>query len=168
LADAAELLKALRHFGLENDRLDALVARKLDAGATEFKAMDHLHAAGELTPGQLCDRLALTSGAVTGLIDRLERSGWVVRAPHATDRRSVVVRPASDLGEAPRLYAGYVKRVMQAAEGLSDAQRDACLVFLEQAAAAARATAEEVRGSAGSGRAPTGSPEPGSPPTPGA
>jgi DNA-binding MarR family transcriptional regulator len=155
LADAAELLSALRHFGLEDDRLDALVARKLDAGAAEFKAMDHLHAAGELTPSQLCDRLALTSGAVTGLIDRLERSGWVVRCPHASDRRSVVVRPASKSGEAPRLYASYAERVLEAAEDLSEAERDACLAFLERAAAAARKTAEEVRGSTSSDPAPT-------------
>jgi len=147
LSDAAELLEALRRFGLENDRLDAIVARRLQAAPAEFKAMDHLHAAGELTPGELCDRLALTSGAVTGLIDRLVASGWVERSPHATDRRSVVVRPASRAGEAPKLYEAYRKRLEEAAAELSEEEYRACVGFLGDASAAARSTAEEIRGS---------------------
>ncbi len=123
------------------------MARHIDAGPAEFRAMDHLHATGELTPGQLCDRLALTSGAVTGLIDRLVSHGWVERVPHATDRRSVVIRPASRSGEAPKLYAAYGKRLMEAAERLSDEDSRGCRAFLDEAAEAARATADELRGS---------------------
>src|SRR5687767_8685259 len=95
MASPSELLTALRRFGLENDRFDAIVARRLGAPSVEFKAMDHLQEAGELTPGQLADRLALTTGAVTAVIDRLEKLGWAKRAPHPTDRRSVVVRKVS-------------------------------------------------------------------------
>ena len=168
LADVAELLAALRRFGLENDRLDAVVARRLNAGAIEFKAMDHLHATDELTPGQLGDRLALTSGAVTALIDRLERHGWVERIPHRTDRRSVVIRRARESGEVPQLYEAYGKRLQEAAAGLSAEECAACLAFLEEASAAAIATADEVKGSTGTCRAPTASPEPGSRPIPGA
>src|SRR5215213_8872482 len=100
VATPSELLRALRRFGLENDRLDAAVARRIGAPPVEFKAMDHLHDAGELTPGQLADRLGLTSGAVTALVDRLERLGWARREPHPTDRRSVVVRPAPPEAES--------------------------------------------------------------------
>ncbi len=108
--------------------------------------MDHLHASDELTPGELGDRLALTSGAVTALIDRLERHGWVERVPHATDRRSVVVRRARKSSEAPRLYEAYGKRLFEAAAVLSEREIDACVAFLEAAIAAAAATADEVRG----------------------
>ncbi len=156
MADPAELLTALRRFGLENDRLDAIVARRINAAAVEFKAMDHLHAIGELTPGQLGDRLALSSGAVTALIDRLEHHGWVERVPHETDRRSVVIRRARKSGEVPKLYEAYGKRLREAAVQLSAQERVACLAFLEAASAAAVATADELRGSTGSGPAPTG------------
>lgn len=45
---------------------------------------------GEIaTPGAVGQALALTSGTVTGLIDRLVRSGWVLREPDAADRRRV-------------------------------------------------------------------------------
>ncbi|MDQ3719601.1 MAG: MarR family transcriptional regulator [Actinomycetota bacterium] len=154
MADPAELVSALRRFGLENDRLDAIVARRIEAGAIEFKAMNHLHTVDELTPGQLGDRLALTSGAVTALIDRLERHGWVERVPHPTDRRSVVIRRARQSGVVPRLYRAYGKRLQQAAAVLSEEECAACLAFLEQASAAAAATADEVKGSASCGRPP--------------
>jgi DNA-binding MarR family transcriptional regulator len=172
MASPIELLTALRRFGLENDRLDAMVARRLGAPPAEFKAMDHLQEAGELTPGQLADRLALTSGAVTALIDRLERLGWAERVPHPSDRRSVIVRaaPGSD-SDAMRLYRPLAQAVAAAAGRMSAAERDAAVHFLEEAAAIARERGDELRRSTaprGSGRAPTGSPVPGSPPTPGA
>lgn len=140
---------------MENDRLDAIVARRINAAAVEFKAMDHLHAVDELTPGQLGDRLALTSGAVTALIDRLERHGWVERVPHETDRRSVVIRRARISGEVPQPYEAYGRRLSDVAARLSPQECAACLAFLEEASAAAVATADELKGSRGSGRAPT-------------
>jgi DNA-binding MarR family transcriptional regulator len=149
---------------LEDDRLDAVVARRFDAGLTEFKAMDHIQAAGRLTPGELADRLALSSGAVTALIDRLERLGWVRREPHPTDRRSVMVCKASEgISEGERIYAPLARTIGRAAMDMTEAERDACVRFLEEAAAAVAERATELRGS---GPAPTGRPARGSPPTP--
>jgi DNA-binding MarR family transcriptional regulator len=166
MATTAELLRALRGFGLANDRLDAVVARSLNAGPTEFKAMDHIHAEGDLTPGQLAERLALSSGAVTALIDRLERLGWVTREPHPDDRRSLVVRKAEGrLSDVERNYAPFAMAVRAAAEELTGKERAAFIRFLEAAAEAANETATELRGS---GPAPTRSLVPGSPPTPAA
>ncbi len=71
----------------------AAVARRMDLGLTEIAALEHLQGVGALTPTELGGRLALSSGTVTGLIDRLERGGFVERAPNPRDRRSSVVRP---------------------------------------------------------------------------
>jgi DNA-binding MarR family transcriptional regulator len=131
---------------LENDRLDALVARRLDAPATEFKALDHIHEAGELTPGQLADRLALTSGAVTALIDRLERLGWVERAPNPGDRRSVIVRRAGPAeSEGVQVYAPLADALHRAAAAMTAAQREATVRFLEDGTAAAREQADRLK-----------------------
>jgi DNA-binding MarR family transcriptional regulator len=172
MASPVELLAALRRFGLEDDRLDAMVARRLGAPPAEFKAMDHLQEAGELTPGQLADRLALRTGAVTALIDRLERLGWAERVPHPSDRRSVIVRKAggSDT-EAHELYRPLARALSTAAGRMSAAEREAAARFLREAAAIARDKADElkeIRARPGNGPAPTGSPGRGSPPTPGA
>jgi DNA-binding MarR family transcriptional regulator len=146
MATPAELLTALRRFGLENDRLDAMVARRLGAPPVEFKAMDHLEEAGGLTPGQLCDRLALTSGAVTALIDRLERLGWAERSAHPSDRRSVIVSTAAGAdSDAMQLYRPFARAVTAAAGGMSAAEREAAVRFLEEAAAVARHKADELK-----------------------
>jgi len=146
MASPAELLTALRRFGLENDRLDAMVARRLGAPPVEFKAMDHLHEAGELTAGQLADRLALTTGAITALIDRLERLGWAERAPHPSDRRSVIVRQAGGGdSEAVKIYASFARAVAGVARRMTASELDATVRFLEEAAAVTREKADELQ-----------------------
>ena len=45
------------------------------------------------TPKQLAQATALTTGAITGIVDRLERAGYAKREPNPADRRSVIVRP---------------------------------------------------------------------------
>src|SRR5207244_6998218 len=46
---------------------------------------------GPVTPGWLADSIGLTTGAVTGVVDRLERAGYVTRRQDANDRRRVIV-----------------------------------------------------------------------------
>jgi DNA-binding MarR family transcriptional regulator len=141
------MLAALRRFGLENDRLDAAVARRLGAPPVEFKAMDHLHEAGQLTPGQLADRLGLTSGAVTALLDRLERLGWAQRERHPSDRRSVIVKRAfpEAESEAMAIYDELLHRLERVAARMTAAERTATLEFLEEARRVIADHADEVR-----------------------
>jgi DNA-binding MarR family transcriptional regulator len=149
VATPSELLTALRRFGLENDRLDAAVARRLGAPPAEFKAMDHLHEAGELTPGQLADRLGLTSGAVTALIDRLERLGWARREPHPSDRRSVIVRPvlreSESESEAVAIYSELLRALEKLAGRMSASERAAAIRFLDAAGREAAERADKLR-----------------------
>jgi DNA-binding MarR family transcriptional regulator len=166
MTDPIELLVALRRYGLENDRFDASVARAHDVSLAEMKAIDHIQAEGELTPRQLGERLSLSSGAVTAVIDRLERGGWVERRPHPSDRRSVVVRMSEQsMEEGARIYLPYSEALAQAAAHLPAASRKAMADFLNHAADIAAARAREWRDS---GPAPTARPGPGSPPTPAA
>ncbi|MEV0534880.1 MarR family winged helix-turn-helix transcriptional regulator [Kitasatospora sp. NPDC050463] len=55
-------------------------------------APDRTGGQGGITPGRLGEELALTSGAVTAVLDRLERAGHVRRTRDAADRRQVLVR----------------------------------------------------------------------------
>ena len=60
----------------------------------EFDVLATLRRSGEpyqLTPTALCDTMMLTSGGMTGRIDRLERRGLVRRSQHPSDRRALVV-----------------------------------------------------------------------------
>lgn len=87
----AEVVAALHRFGRERDRLRTALARRLGMAGADLDALAHLEAAGPLSQREIGERLLLTSGAITTLVDRLERGGWVRRRPHPTDRRSVLV-----------------------------------------------------------------------------
>ena len=57
---------------------------------TDLQCLAILTSAGPVTAGQLAETMGLTTGAVTGVINRLERAGYVLRR-HPADGRRVVV-----------------------------------------------------------------------------
>jgi DNA-binding MarR family transcriptional regulator len=67
------------------------VAQNLGLGSSDAQFLTLLQVHGSLTPGQLAELTGLSSGTVTGVIDRLERAGFVHRRPDPADRRKVVV-----------------------------------------------------------------------------
>lgn len=115
--------------------MDQAVAARYGLSLAEMLALDHLESAGELTPGQLGPRLQLTSGAVTALIDRLERRGLAERAPNPTDRRSTVVRLTERTQRFAReAYEPFVRDVDRAARRLSATESDAVTRFMDDLA----------------------------------
>ena len=66
-------------------------AAKYGLGITDMKTLSILMREGPMTAGEIGNRLSLTSGSVTTLIDRLERQDLVERQAHPTDRRKVIV-----------------------------------------------------------------------------
>jgi DNA-binding MarR family transcriptional regulator len=72
------------------------VAAKVGLGASDSQFMTLLQTYGPLTPRQLAEHTGLTSGTVTGVIDRLESTGLVTRKPDPHDRRKVVVTPSAE------------------------------------------------------------------------
>ena len=94
------------------------VGRRLGLSAVEHKALGLVQRGGPLTAGALARQTGLTSGAVTGLVDRLERAGYVRRVPDQADRRRVLVaavperRPDLDrlFGELGREMAAFMAR----------------------------------------------------------
>ncbi|GGD96347.1 MarR family winged helix-turn-helix transcriptional regulator [Paenibacillus nasutitermitis] len=66
-------------------------AAKLGLGITDLKTISTLLQEGPMTAGQLSQRLNLTTGAVSNLIDRLEQRKFVKRAPDSKDRRKVII-----------------------------------------------------------------------------
>jgi DNA-binding MarR family transcriptional regulator len=67
------------------------VAQQLGLGGSDSQFLSLLGMHGPLTPGRLAELTGLTTGTVTGVIDRLERGGYVRRERDATDRRKVLV-----------------------------------------------------------------------------
>jgi DNA-binding MarR family transcriptional regulator len=69
------------------------IASRLGISATEWKCLGLLEQHGPLAAGRLAELSGFTTGAITGIVDRLERAGYVRRERHPSDRRSVIVQP---------------------------------------------------------------------------
>src|SRR3954453_19919480 len=86
-----ELISEFRIAGNQDSAFDNLAAERLGVNRTDLHCLNAIENAGGLTPGQLAAETGLTSGAVTGVIDRLERAGFARRVSDPDDRRRVKV-----------------------------------------------------------------------------
>ena len=135
----------MQRFGLQRDRMRAALARRAGISQTDLDALEHLEADGPLTQRDLGERLSLTSGAVTMLVDRLERAEWVYRRPHPGDRRYVLIELSPlAAASAPEDLAAYHSRVRALAAGVPAGQREAVAAFLAAASDAAAAAVTEL------------------------
>ncbi|MCX4545195.1 MarR family transcriptional regulator [Streptomyces sp. NBC_01565] len=83
------------------------VAQLLGLNVTDLTCLGHILGAGDtpLAAGDLAGLTNLTTGAVTGVLNRLERAGYAHRQPDPADRRRV--RVVADPAAAARLVAVY-------------------------------------------------------------
>jgi DNA-binding MarR family transcriptional regulator len=72
------------------------IARRVGINPTDLECLDLILMSGSATAGEIGRRTGLTSGAVTGLIDRLERLALVERTADPNDRRKVLVKVRAD------------------------------------------------------------------------
>lgn len=72
------------------------VAERLGLGPTDHKCLDLLLERGAMSGSELAAITCLTSGAITGVVARLERAGYVRREPDPHDRRKQILSPALD------------------------------------------------------------------------
>ncbi|CCH31361.1 helix-turn-helix domain-containing protein [Actinosynnema sp. NPDC047251] len=107
---AARLLDGLRTFGANYTDFTARFATWLGLHATDATALAEILYAEDqgtpLTPTRLSERLALTTGATTNLLNRLEKLGHVVRTREHTDRRMVTLRSSPDIEAPARQFFG--------------------------------------------------------------
>lgn len=145
-ASVPELLQALHRFGLERDRLRASLTRRLGLAIADLDALEHLELSGPLSHRELAERLVLTSGAVTQLVDRLERLALVTRVAHPSDRRVSLVELATDrqLPAVPELDRYHAALVAAATALAVPARRDAAR-FLSAVADSAAGTTSALR-----------------------
>lgn len=88
---ATDLLMALLHTAARIDRACAAQLATFDLTEGRLSVMLVVASNGGTTPAVIADRLGITRAAVTGLLDGLERQGFVTRQSSATDRRSSTI-----------------------------------------------------------------------------
>lgn len=120
----------LRELTAESEQIGRLFAGSHDVRPTDFRALLHImvaETAGKpISAGELGQRMGLSGGGITYLVDRLIESGHVRREAHVSDRRKVSLRYAElGLDTARAFFIPLQKHMQQALTDLADTDLDA-------------------------------------------
>lgn len=88
-----QVRKLNQQYAYTSIQMHETIGRKAGLSGTDHKYLGFLIVKGEMTAGELSNLTGLTTGAVTGLIDRFEKKKLVKRQPAADDRRKVIIKP---------------------------------------------------------------------------
>jgi DNA-binding MarR family transcriptional regulator len=87
------IIEKRREMSTETIMFHQAVADQLGLHITDHKCLDLIRHYGAMPAGKLAELTGLTTGAVTGIIDRLEEAGYVRRANDPKDRRRTIIEP---------------------------------------------------------------------------
>jgi DNA-binding MarR family transcriptional regulator len=145
--------ESLRDLGAQLSLLNHSVGARLDLKDTDLECLDLITRCGPLSPSALARRAALHPATMTGILDRLERGGWIDRSRDPSDRRGVVVQAARGRGaEVLRLYlvdSGMNAAMDEICAGYEDKDLELLVGFLRRTADASRTAAERLTTSTG-------------------
>ncbi|HLK90630.1 MAG TPA: MarR family winged helix-turn-helix transcriptional regulator [Polyangia bacterium] len=130
------LARALARWADADRAYRVAVAGRLRMGTSDVDALILLvQDEAPWTAGKIAEALRLTTGAVTGLVDRLEKAGWVQRTRHGVDRRQVwIERAPARREELDAVLAVQSAVLTAAAEELDDASLERAVELIERAA----------------------------------
>ena len=89
----ADLDVAFRTGSAQSVIFSQAAADRLGIASSDMECFDLLSLHGPMTAGRLAELTGLTTGAITGVVDRLERGGYARRERDQNDRRRVIVHP---------------------------------------------------------------------------
>jgi DNA-binding MarR family transcriptional regulator len=142
--------ESLRDLGAQLALLNHNVGARLDLKAADLECLDLITRYSPLSPSALAQRAGLHPATVTGILDRLERGGWIDRDRHPSDRRGVVLRVAPGRGaEILRLYlvdSGMNTAMDQICADYDDEELELLDSFLRRTADAGRTAAQRLAG----------------------
>ena len=128
-----ELEEAMRRASAQGVLYGQAVADMTGMSGSDIDCMDFLNLEGRMTAGRLAELTGLTTGAITGVIDRLEKAGFVRRERDEADRRKVfiVVVPES-AAQIGRLYVPMQEAMQKVWRTYSDAELQLLLRFAKE------------------------------------
>jgi DNA-binding MarR family transcriptional regulator len=125
---------AIRSSQNVSEAFDDHVAARLGINRTDLRALDILDQRGPISAGELAEAMHLSSGAITTLVDRLERRGYARRRRDEDDRRRVLIEltPALQLAAGENPYQALFEGTGRLLESRTDEEIAAMIDFLEQ------------------------------------
>ncbi len=128
-----ELQELGRKMGIHSILFHNAVAERLGLNITDHKCLEYMIGTEGITAGELAKVTGLTTGAITGVIDRLERAGFARRQPDPHDRRKVVVvAQQARLPEIGKLFESLSRNMGHAMSNYSPREYDVVIDFMQR------------------------------------
>jgi DNA-binding MarR family transcriptional regulator len=142
----AALDRALRNVSGQAVLHSEAMAERLGINSTDLECLDIIILQGPVSAGELARDSGLTSGAITGVIDRLQRAGLTERESDPSDRRKVVVRvPPAVLRRILPIGEPMARAAQAVLSSYDDRQLALILDFLERSHECAVAVTTKLR-----------------------
>lgn len=127
-------------------QLNTLIADQMGVVPTDFHCLHVLHRDGPTTASVLAERVGLTPGSVSRMIDRLDATGCVNRVADPHDRRRVLIEPtAAGIDRIAAYYAGLTDRTREDLADFDDEQLRTLLRFVQTTQGSADAEVTRLR-----------------------
>ncbi|MDQ6674290.1 MAG: MarR family transcriptional regulator [Chloroflexota bacterium] len=137
--------QALRELRMQLSLLNLHVGALVDLKDVDLDCLDLIASDGPLSPSVLARRAGLHPATITGILDRLERGGWVARERDPSDRRAVVVRARSSRNaDLVRLYSGMNASMDQICAGYADSELELLADLLQRIGQAGERATNEL------------------------
>jgi DNA-binding MarR family transcriptional regulator len=143
----AEIKDSLRALSNQLSLLNHQVGAQLDLKDVDIDCLELITRHGPMSPSVLSRRTGLHPATITGILDRLQRGGWVTRErdPDATDRRAVTVRALRDRNkEMFQLYSGMNGTMDKICSGYAETELELLAEFLRSTTEAGRDATTEL------------------------
>jgi DNA-binding MarR family transcriptional regulator len=134
-----------REFSFWLIRHQQAIADRLGIYITDFKCLGVLHRKGDMTPKALAAEMGMSTAAMTTIIDRLEKAGYVERKPRVQDRRSLTVH-ATDRSrkQVLKFYKSLEDKAGGLNAGFTGPELDVVFRYLKQATVVLRVATEAL------------------------
>jgi DNA-binding MarR family transcriptional regulator len=141
----ASIKQSLRALSIQLSLLNHQVGAHVGLNDVDLDCLDLIARHGPLSPSALAQRAALHPATITGILDRLEKGGWVARERDPSDRRAVFVRVLRDRSaELVRLYGPMNSSMGDICAGYGDAELVAIADFLRRTVDAGQGATDKL------------------------